>query len=105
MAFQDIVDGKGARTMLPGGYELKDLADHIECVDGTTLSVQASKMHYCKPRTNRGPFTHVEVGAASVDPPKTWAEYADGDYPSYVYGYVPVELVREYIDSHGGEKK
>jgi len=77
-------------------------APRIICMDGTELSVQASSHHYCIPRTG-GPYTHVEVGYLSDDHPPTWADYADGEYPTTVYGCVPVELVREYVEAHGGE--
>ena len=81
----------------------KPLFPRIICKDNTTLSIQASKMHYSTPREDNGPYTHVEVGYPSVIPPKTWAEYADGEYPSSnVYGYIPIELVNEYIELHGG---
>jgi hypothetical protein len=98
MKLQDIIDGKGKFTIY-SGYELKELHD-----SNTTLSVQASRTHYCTPRNNHGPYTHLEVGFPSVIPPDTWAKYADGDYPAAdVYGYVPVSLIKEFIDAHGGE--
>jgi hypothetical protein len=37
-----------------------------------------------------------------MTPPDTWQNYADGEFPSDVYGYVPVELVEAFIESHGG---
>lgn len=76
----------------------------IICEDGTTLSVQASALFYAHPRTNRGPYTAVEVGFPSVAPPLAWKEYAeDWENPTgTVYGYVPLELVSFYIASHGG---
>jgi hypothetical protein len=86
------------------GNRIKHNAEHIRCIDGTELSVQASSTHYCAPRTDTGPYTHVEVGYPSATPPRAWAGYADGEYPDVdVYGYVPVDLVREYIEAHGGE--
>jgi hypothetical protein len=102
MTFNEIVSGKGKFQDL-NGYAYKELAPHILCKDETKLSVQASHTHYCTPRTNDGPYTTVEVGYPTATPPETWAEYADGDYPSDVYGYVPVEMVKEFIDQHGGE--
>jgi len=105
--FDDIIDGKGEyREIRADGvplYAIKAIADPIRCADGTTISVQGSSMHYCTPRRDHGPYTHVEIGYPDVDPPPAWAAYADGEYPSDVYGYVPVELVREYIEAHGGE--
>lgn len=79
--------------------------NRIICNDGTTLSVQVGENLYCIPRNNEGPWTHVEVGFPSVTPPESWAEYADGSFPSSdVYAYVPVALVEEYIAAHGGRK-
>jgi len=79
----------------------------IICKDGLRLSVQASIGHYCVPRTNKGPYSHVEVGFPSKVPPKSWAEYFDGTFSRKtakhsVYGYVPVEVVQEWINEHGG---
>lgn len=77
----------------------------IVCKDGVTLSVQASNHHYCSPRTNDAPWSTVEVGFPSVVPPQAWEQYADewSDPKGTVYGYIPVELVREFIKLHGGE--
>lgn len=77
---------------------------HIVCNDGTTLSVQVGESLYCTPRDNEGPWTQVEVGFPSVNPPESWAEYADGSFPCDVYGYVPVSLVEAFIAKHGGRK-
>lgn len=81
------------------------------CNDGVSLSIQASKYHYCSPREDdAAPWYQVEVGYIRdindkpLTPPDSWQEYADGDFPSSVYGYVPVELVAEFIKLHGGVK-
>jgi hypothetical protein len=79
-------------------YKCKDLADHVECADGTTISVQASLYHYSTPRSDRGPYTHVEVWLATA--PVTEFDY-DKEYPS---AYIPIEKVVEFIDNHGGFK-
>jgi len=100
-----IVSGDGAKFSEYGRYRHKDLADQIVCNGGARLSAQASQTHYCTPRVDDGPYSKVEVGYPDPAPPESWAKYADGDYPSDMYGYVPVELVREYIVSHGGEKE
>lgn len=81
------------------------LAKRIECSDGFSLSVQASHGAYCMPRTNIGPWYMVEVGFPS-DVPTGIMNYAENpDSPTdTVYGYVPIELVEELIDAHGGMK-
>lgn len=76
----------------------------IVCADGFTISVQASKSHYCSPReTGANEYHLVECGYPS-QVPDFILEYAeDSERPTdTVYGYVPVELVNKLIDSHGG---
>lgn len=89
--------------------EIGDHGDHlaykvnmptIHCADGTTLSVQASRNHYCSPRNNEGPYTKVEVGYPTASPPEIWKQYGESDVP--IYGWAPIELVYFYIASHGG---
>ena len=108
--FDSIVAGRTQDIERISGFEIKRTAPHITCGDGTTLSVQAGEYLYCSPRQNRGPYSKVEVGYPSVAPPETWAQYFDGDWSpeaacGSVYGYIPVELVREFILAHGGEKE
>ena len=81
-----------------GSYKCKGIADNVECADGTTVSVQASRFHYSTPRTDCGPYTHVEVWLATA--PVTEFDY-DKEYPS---AYIPIEKVVEFIDNHGGFK-
>ena len=85
-----------------GQHAGHDLSPKIKCADGTELSVQASSFHYCTPRLDCGPYTEVEVGFPTSPPPASWEPYADGPNPD-VWGCVPVELVRQFIDNHGGE--
>jgi len=87
---------------------MRELWNEVVCKDGVHLSVQAGKSHYCSPRSDTGPYHAVEVGFIQdkqdqpFTPPETWREYGDGGFPSDVYGYIPVQLVREFIDAHGG---
>jgi len=85
-------------------YLRNDTVDRITCADGTSLSVQASAHHYCSPRNNEGPWDEVEVGFPSVEVPE-WLDYRDGPKQDVdnVFGYVPVQLVRDFIAAHGGE--
>lgn len=78
------------------GLTYKVPVDLVKCVDGTTLSVQASQGHYCTPRADKGPYTEVEVWCISA--PVTEFDYSD-DEPS---AYVPIEDVVRFIDNHGG---
>ena len=84
---------------------MKPFCVQLKCHDGATVSVQASEFHYCTPRNDDGPYTHVEAGFPSVTPPASWAEYGDSLEPTLtadVYGYLPVALIHEFIDAHGG---
>ena len=83
-----------------GEFQYKPPQAPIKCADGSTMSVQASEMHYCTPRDNQGPWTHVEVWYCGS--PERFAKYGDGSEP---YGYLPIELVVEEIDSRGGLDK
>lgn len=75
----------------------------LVCRDGFKMSVQASEYHYCEPRTDEGPWTHVEVGFPSWIEPLLWpyaespAKWTDSVYPG-----VPVELVAAVVELHGG---
>lgn len=82
-------------------YECKPIADRIVCGDGSTMSVQASENHYCTPRSNTGPYTHVEVWCLIGSTlPIVEFEY-DDEEPS---AQVDINAVVEYIDNRGGIK-
>lgn len=70
----------------------------VTCADGWQMSLDANRLAYCRPRTDEGPYTHVEVYLP--DAPQAWNVYRDG--PGPIYGYVPVHLVRAFIAAHGG---
>ena len=80
----------------------------IYCVNSLSLSVQASRKHHCYPRTNAGPYTSFEVGFPSRKPPESWRTYCKGDFDNKpsdtVYLNVPMNLITEFIDQHGGIK-
>ena len=79
------------------------LAPSVRCVDGFSMSVQASYSHYCSPRNDHGPWATVEVGFPShkCDDLMPYAENADAPCDT-VYGWVPVEVVEKVIADHGG---
>ena len=88
------------------GFENTDLrrpCKKIVCAYGFEVSVQASSVHYCTPRDDYGPYTHVELGYPNV-PVAAWMEYAeDPDRPTTtVYPYVPIEVVEVVLEYHGG---
>lgn len=79
----------------------------IVCVDGFSISVQASEFHYCEPRIDNAiVYTEVECGYPSSIP-EFIQEYAEDteSLTDTVYPYTPVELVNKLIDLHGGLKK
>lgn len=75
----------------------------VKCKDGFRISVQASRTHYCTPKSNEGPWTHVECAYPS-EVPHLIMEYCEHkDTPTgSIYGFVPVELVEQLIEGHGG---
>lgn len=82
----------------------------IVCRDGFSISVQARESAYCSPRSDNGPYMMVECGYPSSEP-KSWKlkEFAEllgtDDYTDTVYAYVPVDIVQEELDLHGGIKE
>lgn len=87
-----------------GTVTFKEQAPRVVCVNGAVVSVQVSRTHYCSPRNDFGPWTHVELGYPSLCPPKAILEYAEEpDNPTgTVYAYVPIALVAAWINSCGG---
>lgn len=75
--------------------------DTVICADGARVSVQANHMFWCEPRNDVGPYTAVEAGLPSVAPPLSWAPYREPG-PVELYAKLPVALVHEYLDAHGG---
>lgn len=93
MSYEDTIRGRDYAGMR------KAIVENVVCKDGTKLSVQASEGHYCQPRNNQGPWHEVEVGYPT-DEPDGWEQYSDGDS---IYGRVPVSVVQDFINQHGGE--
>lgn len=68
---------------------------------GDTLSVQASRGHYCSPRGDKGPYTAVEVWWSGNRCPRTLRPHQQkgDDGP---LGWVPVADVNLWIARRGG---
>lgn len=79
----------------------------IECRDGFSVSMQADEYKYCSPRDSYGPWHNVELGFPSAKPTAAVMQYVENpdDPTNTVYGYVPLHLVAELVDSHGGLKE
>ena len=69
----------------------------ITCRDGARFSIQASHYHYCTPRTDTGPWTHVEVMPLGTNSRPTCFVCENDD----VAGYVPIEDIAAEIMSRG----
>jgi hypothetical protein len=78
----------------------------IHCADGFHISVQAHYGAYSQPRANDAvPYSKVECGFPSGPVPQL-AQWKDGSAEQRdeecVYGYVPVGVVADLIEAHGG---
>ena len=90
--------------MYPGGLYVERLRKAIVCVDGFMISVQAGDGLYSIPRINGADeYTKVELGFPS-EADELIMDYAeDPDCPTEtIYGYVPIEIVNELVEKHGG---
>ena len=87
-------------------FPLRGVAPKMEMQDGFSMSVQASRSHYCSPRDNMGPWYKFEVGYPSHKE-ELLAEYAEDrdKLTDTVYGYVPLEIILAIIGKHGGLKE
>ena len=86
------------------GEEYEEIRPRVECKDGFVISVQANKYAYCTPKIN-GPCTYekVELGFPNRKD-ELILKYAEDEFnpTATVYGWVPVEVVNELIEKHGG---
>lgn len=90
--------------LYPGGRVYRSPIDAIVCADGFRISVQASEHSYCSPRvTEDTEYREFECGFPSGPVPtlQQWKE-GDGDDTRSVYGYVPVQVIVDLVNSHGG---
>lgn len=89
-----------------GDERYPNLTPKLHCADGFTVSVQASRTHYCEPRRDDGPWYTVELGfpSSADDLIQQYADTPD-DPTGTVYGYVPVAVVDALIEKHGGIKR
>ena len=85
-----------------------DIVKRLHCNDGFSMSVQAHYGAYCAPRvdhTDTDYYFEVEVGFPSEREELLMEYVEDYDNPTdTVYSYVPVEVVQEVIEKHGGIK-
>lgn len=79
---------------------------HIFCEDGFEMSVQAGSGLYSAPRGNleSGEYTACDVGFPNRKE-ELLMPYAEEDPETptdSVYAYVPVEVIEQIIEKHGG---
>lgn len=84
------------------------LVKRLYCNDGFNMSVQACCYNYCSPRVDPDQtdgYWNVEVGFPS-EKEDLLMEFAESpDNPTEtVYGYVPIDVVIQVINKHGGIK-
>jgi hypothetical protein len=81
------------------------------CADGFSMSVQGHLGAYSQPRGDFADrYSQVEI-STSPDAEPLFAPYKDATYGKdgapdafTIYGYVPVEIVEQVIEKHGGLK-
>ena len=91
--------------------DMQKTRERIKCVDGFSISIQASEYNYCSPKKNgyNVIYTEVELGFPNREDDliKEYVEDLskddeDIDYTGSVYPYVPSHIVALMIASHGG---
>jgi len=87
--------------------EWEKVVPRVKCVDGFSMSVQASDSHYCDPRENKAfQYLSMEIGYPSEKVKEFMPYSEDYDDPTgTVYGRVPVEVIDAVIEQHGGINK
>lgn len=75
----------------------------VKCADGYTVSIQAGRGIYSKPRGDSANYTHVELGFPSTADRELMGFAEDPEHlTDTVYGYVPVTIVDYVLSQHGG---
>lgn len=76
----------------------------IVCIDGFKMSVQGHEMTYSIPKKVGTEFEAMEIGFPSVQEDLI-IEFIDrpGHEPTQsVYGFIPISLIEQVIEKHGG---
>ena len=83
-------------------YPSQPVRPSIKMKNGKTISVQASAGHYCSPRKDDAEYYDtVEVWCwTTQDVPRAFKPFTDDkNHPA---GWVPVDIVNQYIAKNGG---
>ena len=71
------------------------------CKDGTEYSIQASSFHYCTPQEDGlEAYEEYEIGQITDWETGNLKDFAESE--GGVAGFVPVEVIKEILKSHGG---
>lgn len=86
-----------------GKSVIPEITKRLVCKDGFSISVQANEFSYCEPRDNKAwPYESVELGFPS-DLDSLIDEFAEEPGTTRtVFGYVPIDIVNQLIEKHGG---
>ncbi len=97
---------KNYRADLINGYDIPCVTKRMICNDGFSISVQANRYTYCTPRQDRAwPYSEVELEFPS-ELDELIEEYAETEGTTQtVFGYVPIKVVNQLIEKHGGIKE
>jgi hypothetical protein len=103
-------EGFCGRVVPDSSYEGFQITKKLVLMDGTELSIQAGHSHYCQPRVNAPEpdydfYSEFEIGFPSRVIPEILEYAEDRDCPcDTVYGYVPKEVIVDFIEKAGGVK-
>ena len=103
MTIEEFIETTYNVTDVVPGLPFQKIRPRIVCNDGFSLSVQCSEFAYSTPRQNVKKYTAVEIGYPSSEE-ELLVEYAEDpdSLIGTVYGYVPIEVVREVLSKHRG---
>lgn len=90
-------------------YSSYQRCKELRLADGTELSIQAGRTHYCQPRDNSPVvdydfYVEFEIGfpTKKIDEIMRYIDGCDSDPTDTVYGYVPKGVIEDLIKKRGG---
>ena len=84
------------------------ICPRVNCADGFSFSMQASRFHYSMPRVaGRKSYKCMEIGYPSdreplLEPYKEDLGDSDSKWNNCVYPFVPYEVIEAIVEKHGG---
>lgn len=91
-------------------WEFSRPKPHIILKNGVRLSLLGNNHGFCTPQSNRPPYINIEIGFISEMDTYEYKEFAEIFKPfmdeslGWLFYYVPVEQIEEYINRIGFEK-